>query len=58
MMKRAVRILPLYWLMTAVAILMVAYKPWLLPKAELSDRESESHRALASRTSALGICAM
>ena len=36
MMKRAVRILPLYWLMTAVAILMVAYKPWLLPKAELS----------------------
>ncbi|MEO1964693.1 acyltransferase [Hyphomonas sp.] len=36
MMKRAVRILPLYWLMTAVAILMVAFKPWLLPKAELS----------------------
>ncbi len=36
MMKRAVRILPLYWLMTAVAILMVAFKPWLLPKADLS----------------------
>lgn len=36
MMKRAVRILPLYWAMTAIAILLVAFRPWLFPKAELS----------------------
>ena len=36
MMKRAVRILPLYWAMTAIVILLVAFRPWLFPKAELS----------------------
>ena len=36
MMKRAVRILPLYWLMTSVVIVMVAFKPWLFQKADLS----------------------
>jgi exopolysaccharide production protein ExoZ len=36
MMKRTVRIIPLYWAMTAVAILIVAFRPWLFPKADLS----------------------
>ncbi|MEH6411141.1 MAG: acyltransferase [Hyphomonas sp.] len=36
MIKRAVRIIPLYWAITAVAIAMVAFRPWLLPKADLS----------------------
>lgn len=36
MLKRAVRIVPLYWAMTAVTIMMVAFKPWLMPQADLS----------------------
>lgn len=36
MIKRAARIVPLYWVTTTIAILMVAMRPWLLPKADLS----------------------
>ena len=34
--KRAVRIIPIYWLMTLVAIAVVLYRPWLLHDAVLS----------------------
>lgn len=36
MIKRSARIIPLYWLTTSIAILIVAFRPWLLHKADLS----------------------
>lgn len=34
--RRLARLLPLYWLLTTVAIAMAAWKPWLLSEADLS----------------------
>ena len=36
MARRVTRLAPLYWLMTAIAIALVLWRPWILPFANLS----------------------
>lgn len=36
MMKRVIRITPIYWLMTGVLIALALIKPWMFPRADIS----------------------